>query len=142
MSLSKDFIILMAGRISYKANRFLLAELRKVNITNFASSHGEILGALMVKGKLQLKVLIKLIDKDKSTITALVKKLIRLGYIQKVQDVQDKRKSYISLTKKGELLRTDYMNISKKLREKAYKNITEKEKEILFRLLNKIDGNL
>ncbi len=118
-----------------------MQELKKRGLNGLAPSHGEILGALLVKGKFQMKDLVKVLEKDKSTITALVNKLVKLGYVKKSKDPDDKRVSYISLTQKGKSFRPDFMGISKKLRNQAYKNITDDEKDTLFRLLDKINAN-
>ncbi len=141
MGQTKDYIILLAGRINYKADRFLMQELRNRGQKGLAPSHGEILGALLMKGKLQMKDLVTVLEKDKSTITALVNKLVKLGYVKKSSDPDDKRVSYISLTQKGKSFRPDFMEISKKLRKQAYRNITDDEKDTLFKLLNKINEN-
>ena len=140
--MNKDHIIFLIGRINYKANRFLLDELVRHGITKLAPSHGEILGALLLRGELQITQLTEYIDKDKSTITALVNKLIRMGYVKKRKDGTDNRISWIALTEKGASLKPGIMDISRKLRKKAYENIREEDKEILYILLSKININL
>ena len=140
--MNKDHIIFLIGRINYKANRFLLDELNRHGITNLAPSHGEILGSLLLRGELQMAKLTEYIDKDKSTITALVNKLIRMGYVKKRKASVDNRVSWIALTEKGLSLKPKIMDISRKLRKKAYENIREQEKEILVSLLSKITMNL
>jgi len=140
--MNKDHLIFLIGRINYKANRFLLEELKQHGITKLAPSHGEILGALLLRGELQMTQLTKYIDKDKSTITALVNKLIQMGYVKKRKDTTDNRISWIALTEKGSSLKPGIMDISRKLRKKAYENIREQDKEILHALLSKINMNL
>jgi DNA-binding MarR family transcriptional regulator len=140
--MNKDHIIFLIGRINYKANRFLLDELKRHGIVKLAPSHGEILGALLLRGELQMTQLTEYIDKDKSTITALVNKLIRMGYVKKRKDIEDSRISWIALTEKGVSLKPGIMDISRKLRKKAYENIREEDKEIIISLLSKINTNL
>ena len=140
--MNKDHIIFLIGRINYKANRFLLEELEMHNIKGLAASHGEILGSLLLRGEIQMTQLTEYIDKDKSTITALVDKLVHLGYVRKRKDTEDKRVTWIALTDKGNSLKPDIMEISKKLQKKAYKHLTEHEKEMLAGLLLKISNDL
>ncbi len=140
--MNKDHIIFLIGRINYKANRFLIEELRRHGITKLAPSHGEILGALLLRGELPITRLTEYIDKDKSTITALVNKLIRMGYVKKRKDGNDNRVTWIALTDKGASLKPDIMDISRKLRKRAYENIREQDKETLITLLSKISVNL
>jgi MarR family transcriptional regulator, organic hydroperoxide resistance regulator len=137
--MNKDHIIFLIGRINYKANRLLQDELRKHGIKGLAPSHGEIIGSLLLHGEVQMTNLTEYIDKDKSTITALVDKLIRLGYVKKRKDDTDNRVAWVSLTDKGTALKPDIMDISRALRKKAYGSISDSEKEILHVLLSKIN---
>lgn len=131
----------LIGRIKEKANRFLLLELKNHNIAGLAPSHGDILWALFKNKRLSMKRLAEFIDRDKSTVTALVNKLIKLGYIQKTPDSHDSRITLISLTKKGRGLKDDLIDISEKLLSKVYRNISAKEKAVLITLLTKINDN-
>jgi DNA-binding MarR family transcriptional regulator len=89
-----------------------------------------------------MKEIAGIIDKDKSTVTALVNKLIHMGYVEKRKSPDDNRISIIAVTQKGETLKPAFVSIAKKLRSLAYKGITENEREILFNLLNRIDTNI
>ncbi|MBP7735674.1 MAG: winged helix-turn-helix transcriptional regulator [Spirochaetes bacterium] len=140
--MNKDHIIFLIGRINYKANRLLQSELKKHGIRGLAPSHGEIIGALILHGEIQMTGLTAHIDKDKSTITALVNKLVRLGYVKKRKDADDNRVTWIGLTDKGNALKPDIMEISRTLRKKAYENISEREKETLVTLLSKINSTM
>ena len=140
--MNKDHIIFLIGRINYKANRLLQTELESHGIRGLAPSHGEILGSLLLHGEIQMTKLTEYIDKDKSTITALVNKLIRLGYVKKRRDAHDNRVIWISLTGKGAALKPDIMEISRTLRKRAYGNISDREKETLAALLSKINTGM
>jgi len=139
MGMKTDHILFIIGRINYKVNRFLVNELKKHNIGKISPSHGEIIGSLLMRGQLQMKEIAEIIDKDKSTITSLINKLILLGYVDKKKDVNDHRVSMISLTEKGTSLKPAFMEISEKLIAKAYTDISEQEKEILNILLTKLN---
>jgi DNA-binding MarR family transcriptional regulator len=140
--MKKDHIIFLIGRIQYKANRFLTHELKAHNIKGLAPSHGEILGSLMVRGPLPMSEIARIIDKDKSTITALVKKLIKMGYVEKKSHLSDNRISLIALTGKGTALKTDFQLIAQKLRVQSYMGVSDDERETLVHLLNKLNKNL
>jgi len=141
-SMKNDQIIFLIGRIQYKASRFLTRELRVHDIKGLATSHGEILGALMFQGPLSMTEIARIIDKDKSTITALVDKLIRLGYVKKEKHGADNRFSLIAVTQKGEALKPAFVSIARKLRALSYKDIPDDERETLVRLLTKLNENL
>ena len=89
-----------------------------------------------------MKEIAEIIDKDKSTITSLINKLITLGYVEKKKDMTDNRISIISLTVKGKALKQLFIEISKKLVTNAFRCISEQEKEILNILLAKLNKNM
>lgn len=136
-----DWVLFLVSRVNYKVDRFLVNEFKKHGIEGISPSHGEILASLLMFGEIQMKDIPKIIDKDKSTVTALVNKLIGLGLIDKLDHKTDKRASYIKLTEKGGALRHALTEISEKLKEKAYSNLTDEEKNIMTKLLAKINKN-
>jgi len=140
--MKKDHIIFLIGRIQYKANRFLSREMKTHHIKGLAPSHGEILGSLMARGPLPMSEIGRIIDKDKSTITALVNKLIKRGYVEKKSEPADSRISLIALTRKGMALKPHFQLIATKLRAESYKGITDDEREMLVNLLTKLNTNL
>jgi len=89
-----------------------------------------------------MKEIAEIIDKDKSTITSLIKKLIALDYVEKQKDMNDNRISMISLTAKGKALKASFLEISGKLVTRAYQGISEQEKEILNILLTKLNKSI
>ena len=140
--MKKDHIIFLVGRIQYKANRFLSREMKAHHVKGLAPSHGEILGSLMARGPLPMSEIGRIIDKDKSTITALVNKLIKRGYVEKKSEPADSRISLIALTRKGMALKPHFQLIAQRLRAQSYKGITDDERETLVNLLTKLNTNL
>ncbi len=135
-------ILFTIGRINYKVNRFLVQELKNNNLGEISQSHGEIIGALLLHGSLQMNEIADFIDKDKSTITSLINKLIALDYVEKRKDTADNRISIIGLTARGKALKPLFLEISKKLTRKAFHGISGQEKEILSILLAKLNKNV
>ncbi len=82
------------------------------------------------------------IGRDKSTVTALVKKLIDFGYVQKEQDPNDSRVTLIRLTEAGRGLRKDFDEISDILLQRVYKGFSQQEKEVMVHGLERIHNNL
>ncbi|MBC2715266.1 MAG: MarR family transcriptional regulator [Desulfobacteraceae bacterium] len=135
------FIVNHISRIRDKANAFLVRQLEEHHMKGISPSHGDILWALLFSGELSMKDLAENINRDKSTVTALVNKLIKFGYVKKRTDINDNRVNLISLTPKGLKLKDDVIAISEALREKAYQGLTEKDKAVLMKLLDKIYQN-
>lgn len=137
---AKDIISLIS-KVRDSANSFIEAEMSKWGIEGLATSHGDILFALLKNEKLTMKELAEKIDKDKSTVTALVDKLIKQGYALKTRDTEDNRVVFVTLTEKGKELEPMFDAISQKLFSTVYKDISESEKEELLITLTKIKNN-
>ena len=140
--MKKDHTIFLIGRIQYKAERFLIREMKAHHMKGLATSHAEIIGSLIIHGPLHMTEIARIIDKDKSTITALIQKLIKMGYVEKKKYEADNRINLISLTEKGAALKPEFLIISKKLRSISYAGVSDEEREQLISLLTKINNNL
>ena len=88
-----------------------------------------------------MKVLAERINRDKSTVTALVRKLMRAGYVVKEKDPEDNRISYLSLTAKGRALEPDFDEISENLIANAFKGFSRKERMTLVKGIIKMLNN-
>lgn len=138
---SRDAISLIS-KIREKVNRFIVAEMVKYGIDGIGTSHGDIIYALFMKPRLTMAEISKGINKDKSTVTALVDKLVRFGYVTKERDREDTRVVYVALTDKGSELKPIFESISKEMLDMFYLDISEEEKEVLLNILKKIYNNL
>lgn len=134
-------VISLISKIREKVNRFITQEMAKQGIDGIATSHGDIIYALLQKPRLTMADISRTIHKDKSTVTALVDKLVRLGYVTKERDKEDTRVVYVALTGKGRELETVFEAISAELLNQFYLNVTEQEQEVLLRILVKINNN-
>jgi len=85
--------------------------------------------------------LAKLLFKDVASITRMIELLVREDFVAREENQDDRRKKDLKITKKGRKLLELAIPVISKNREIAQKNITVKEKEILFKLLNKIIVN-
>ena len=134
-------IISLISKIRESANRFIVAEMDSWGIEGLVPSHGDILVALLKAEKLTMKELAEKIDKDKSTVTALVDKLIKQGYVEKTRDIEDNRVVFVTLTENGKALKPMFDKISEDLLSIVYKDIPEDEREVLINTLKKIKNN-
>lgn len=137
-----EHIISLISRIRDKANRLIVSELRVRNMPGLAPSHGDILILLFQSETVSMREIAKKIGRDKSTVTALIKKLINIGYVEKREDPSDSRVTLIKLTKEGWGLKQNFEEISETLLKKIYRNFSKTEKEMIIYGLEKIDGNL
>lgn len=135
-------VISLISKIREKVNKRLIKEMEGHGIAGIVTSHGDILYALNQRSRMTMAEIASVIGKDKSTVTALVEKLVRLEYVAKERDTTDTRIIYVTLTPKGEALKPVFNQISQEILDAFYAGISEEEKEILFRLLSKIYCNL
>jgi DNA-binding MarR family transcriptional regulator len=140
--MTPEQIIFLIARVRERANRFIMQELKSHHLDGLAPSHGAILSALFQRSPLSMRVLARIIDRDKSTMTALVDKLATLGYVEKVKDETDQRVTLVTLTPKAHAIRPELEDVSKKLLATVYKGISAGEKQILVEILTKIQNNL
>lgn len=131
-------VISLISKIREKTNRFIVAEMSKYGIEGIVTSHGDIINALFKKPRLTMAEIAEKIGRDKSTVTALVDKLVRFGYVTKERDTEDTRVVYVTLTSKGSGLKPIFAAISSETLAAFYSDISEEEKEELVRILNKI----
>lgn len=136
-------IIATISNIQNNANKLIIEELKKHNLEGLAPSHGDIL-ILLYKSEdgIPMNKITNAINKDKSTVTALVNKLEKMELLEKFKSQTDSRSTLVKLTKKGLDTKPIVMeNISTKLLEITYKNFSLKEKEDVCKLLEKIKDN-
>lgn len=137
-------VISMISQIQSSANKLILSELKSYNLDALAPSHGNILVALYKNPNgLTLNTITSAIHKDKSTVTALINKLEKLGFIEKFKNDNDGRSTLVKLTQKGLDTKPIVIDkISSKLISRAYKNFSSSEKKTLIELLEKMKNGL
>ena len=131
-------ILSLISNIHEKGNRFIIEELKNNGAEGLVPSHGDILVCLYKNGKMTMKDIANCIHRTKPTVTVLVDKLEKLGYLKREASDKDSRFTNIVLTQKGEDFQTTFEKISKDLNEMLYKNLSNKEVEILEELLRKV----
>ncbi|WP_428770111.1 MarR family transcriptional regulator [Treponema sp. HNW] len=131
----------LVSKISSNISSYLNRSLAERGFAGIASSHGYIVYLLAKNGKMKMGDLARCIHKDKSTATALIKKLEREGYIRRERSETDNRITFVSLTEKGSAYTQAASEISRTLIDTCYKGFSEEEKQTLFSLLCKVEEN-
>ncbi len=122
-------------------NEYLVTEMNKIGMKNIVPSHGDILITLFHHGELTLKQLSFKIRRDKSTVTALVHKLIKNGYLTLRPNEEDKRSKYVCLTEKANTFKEPFISISNSMNTILLQDMSEEDKKILSKYLVKIQEN-
>ena len=134
-------ILSLISKIHEKGNRFIIDELKNNGAEGLVPSHGDILVCLynLYKNrKMTMKDIADCIHRTKPTVTVLVDKLEKLGYLKREASEKDSRYTNIVLTQKGEDFKPTFEKISKDLNEMLLKNLSENETLLLEELLRKI----
>ena len=129
------------SRIHSEIANFLTTKLKEKGLPNLASSHGFILFQLSLQKSLSMKELTKRINRDKSTTTALVRKLTDENLIEITASPHDARSRLVTLTEKGKRYNETMAEMSKELREAFYAGFSDKEQEEAAAYLSRVLGN-
>ena len=128
----------LVSKIHEKGNRFIIEELKNNGAKGLAPSHGDILVCLYKNGKMTMKDIANRIHRTKPTVTVLVDKLEKLGYLKREASNEDSRSTNIVLTQKGEDFKVTFEKISNDLNKTLYKNLSKEESELIEKLLRKV----
>jgi MarR family transcriptional regulator, organic hydroperoxide resistance regulator len=137
----KDFPALVS-RARSAVHDYLAAALAEAGVEGLAPSHGDILAALFREGELGMGELASAIRRKKNTVTVLVAKLEAQGYIERVSDPADARRSLVSLTRKGDSLREPFARISASMLARSLAGIGDADLEAARRCLERMIENL
>lgn len=137
---TRDAISLIS-KIRERSNKLIETEMSQNGIEGIVTSHGDIIYALFKNERMTMAEIANKIGRDKSTVTALIDKLVKLGYVMKERDTEDTRVVYVTLTQKGYELEPIFEAVSAKLLKVFYLGVSEEEKDELTKILNKIYSN-
>ncbi len=131
-------ILSLISKIHEKGNRFIIEELKNNGADGLVPSHGDILVCLYKNNKMTMKDIANCIHRTKPTVTVLVDKLEKLGYLKRAASDKDSRSTYVILTQKGEDFKATFDQISNNLNKMLNKNLSENEVKLLEELLKKM----
>lgn len=114
--------------------------MNSMGLPELAPTHGEILYLLNQNGSMAMGELALGINRDKSTITSLIKKLENLNLVKRDQSKDDRRKIIITLTEKGKKLKKPLTNGYEKMIKIVGQNLSGKDESQLTAILKKISS--
>ena len=142
LDMDTEAVISLVSSIRDKANHMILTLLKERGVEDIAPAYGGIFINLFRYRELRMGEIAKKLERDKSTVTALINRLLNLGYIKTRKDDSDHRMTLVRLTEKGLVLEKDFFEISDLLIKRVYQGFSEEEKNCLVRLLSRINHNL
>lgn len=139
--MKSDNTISIIGRIREAANSIIVDELSKKGHKGLAPSHGDILATLIMKGEMTKTEIAEEIRRERSTVTTLIGKLEKLGYIYSKSNEVDGRSKIVCLTDKGLAMKNDMFEISNQIYNIQYQGMSEEEILIFRKGLMKVRDN-
>lgn len=128
----------LIGKIKDALNHMIVSELERFGIEGLVPSHGDILVFLYQKNGRSVKELADRIHRTQPTVTVLVNKLEKLGYVERIKSGEDSRITIVKLTEKGIELQPVFQTVSNKLNDVIYGGLNDNQKEQLEFLLEHI----
>lgn len=129
------------SRVHHKGASYIDELLRKKGIRNLSYSHIRIIIILSIYNRISMKEISELISKDKSTVTTLVNKLEKLGYVKKITCQRDRRVTYLKLEEKAEEIVETVFQVANLFHQKVEGILTKEEISTLFILMEKLIKN-
>jgi DNA-binding MarR family transcriptional regulator len=141
MKTNGGFLISKIKQIQGRLFEKLLAE---NGINEFNGAQGRILFVLWDYDNIPISELSEKTGLAKTTLTGMLDRLEKSGYIQRLFDPDDRRKVNIKLTKSARNLEGKYNAVSERMSEIFYDGFTEKEiinfEKRLAKILNNLTG--
>ena len=131
------------ARIREKSNALIDSELKQRGIRGIVPAHGPILFFLLQQSEpVPIKAVVEKVGRAKSTVTVMVATLERHGYLRRLPCRADNRVILIELTAAGRKLRGDFEQISQKLLDKLYGQMSPDARQALVQQLTIVEANL
>lgn len=127
--------IALIARIRDHVNKRIVQELEQHDVTGIVPSHGDILMFLYREDSLSIKTLAERVHRTQPTVTVLVNKLEKLGYVERSKSAEDSRVTLIRLTEQGRQLKPIFEQVSETIQEMVYGGMTDEQAEQLESLL-------
>lgn len=137
----KNTLFSYISRVHHKGASYIDELLRKKGIRNLSYSHIRIIIILSIYNRISMKEISELISKDKSTVTTLVNKLEKLGYVKKITCQRDRRVTYLKLEEKAEEIVETVFQVANLFHQKVESILTKEEISTLFILMEKLIKN-
>ncbi len=139
---SSHIVIKYISRLRENIETLLTKRIEKTEVKGLVSSHGNILVQLYEEDKQAMSKIAARIGRCKSTLTVLVDKLEKIGFITREADSYDTRIKKLCLTEKGKEFQEVFWNISDELNSLLWKGFTSEEQKILLNFLERMNKNI
>lgn len=117
------------------------ALLAQHGITDIEPCHGDIFTVLFAEKSLPLTELAAKTHRCKSTVSVMVARLVKAGWLQKTADPEDARRITVALTEKGRKLEGIFEAVSEALIKDLSAGFTEEDLRVFEGLMDRMSDN-
>jgi DNA-binding MarR family transcriptional regulator len=117
----------LIAKIHQLSGRILARKLKEYHLDEINPAQGRILFVLWQKEGISIQELAKKTSLGKSTLTSMLDRLEKAGYLTRVPSREDRRKILIKLTQKDKKLQDVYLQVSREMAGLFYHGFSEKE---------------
>ena len=132
---------MLISQIHQISQRIWNSILKNYNLQDLSGARGRIIFALWNTDNIPIKELVKKTSLDKATLTGIIDRLERDGFIIRSHNPQDKREIIISRTGKDEIFKTKIPAASNEQNALFYKDFWQEEIFTFEKMLKKILKN-
>ena len=132
---------MLISQIHQISQRIWNSILKNYNLQDLSGARGRIIFALWNTDNIPIKELVKKTSLDKATLTGIIDRLERDGFIIRSHNPQDKREIIISRTGKDEIFKTKIPAASNEQNALFYKDFSQEEIFNFEKMLKKILKN-
>ena len=131
----------LMAKIRQVSGRIFERTLKQYNI-EINSAQGRIMFALWQKDGISINELSKKTQLKKSTLTSMLDRLERMGYVRRQRSKKDRRKILMRRTEKDRAMEKKYVEVSEKMTRLFYKGFSKNQIDRFEKDLGRILNNL
>lgn len=131
----------LISQINQVCQRVWHAVLSRHGLEDLAGARGRVIFALWGEDKIPIKKLVEKTSLDKATLTGIIDRLERDGFVCRVPSPDDKRATLISRTGKDEIFKKKVPKVSNEQNALFYKGFSKKEIEVFENYLKRVLQN-
>ena len=129
----------LISQIHQVSQRVWYDVLNRNGLEDLAGARGRVIFALWNEDNIPIKILVEKTSLDKATLTGIIDRLERDGYVKRIPSPDDKRATLISRTGKDEIFKSKIPTVSAQQNKLFYKGFSTSEikefEEYLKRIL-------
>jgi len=131
----------LISQVHQVCQRVWYAVLSNNGLEELAGARGRVIFALWNEDNIPIKKLVEKTSLDKATLTGIIDRLERDGFVKRIQSIEDKRVTLISRTGKDEIFKTKIPKVSDEQNSLFYKDFSPDEIEEFENYLKRILKN-